>query len=752
MTRFESLKTELIRLNNKFIELLKTTGNLSGVSKDSYKNWEKVCNAANRQITEDMVRVAVVGPIKSGKSTFVNSLFHNDHLKRGAGVITSIVTKIRCGNRLRAVISFKAWDEINRDIEQGLTLLPITRDNPEDFRFDLRKEAHREMLAGALDSLRTEQLIVDDSRNLTTVLLSSYLKGYDRVKEIIGPDMVTREYENDAFSEHRTFSGDEILAVYISDIQLEIDSEIWDSSIEIADCQGSDSPNPLHLAMVQDYLSVTNLIVYVISSRTGLRRADIKFLSMIREMGIIDNMLFVVNCDFSEHESTSEFQTLMAKIKEEISLIVPDPEVFTLSALYNLFIARKNSGETGIELSKKDRLRLEQWEDEKEFTELSATENKRFAEVLTCRLTEQRYSLLLMNHLERLAVMISGIRQRIAINRELLTRDSSSAEELISRIRGNQDKTGKVSTMIRSTLDGSVKKVNNEIKREVDRFFDERTGTAVTEIKKFIRNYEHSLDINHDSAVSSGFTASLYLVYQDFKNAVDAFITESVTPKIMGFIRNSEQALAQSLWEMTRPYGNMVENALSEYGSALSEFGITPEMPTETSGQEMPDIESVKSAAGIVSPKATAAISYSARVRAESVVRFGLYNIVSFIRKTLKRQPADKTENEKLALRDGLNRLKKETVGGLTSHFLSYKENLKYQYFLKLNERIADTIFDLHTSRFKAYINDLETVSTLVKEKKEDKEKIATELNAFESEINAIGEMLSSLKQEIAEM
>ena len=181
MSSFESLKNKLIQLNTDFIEMVNNTETHSVLETDTAKHYETLCTTSTKLISEDIVRVAVVGPIKSGKSTFVNSLFQNDYLKRGAGVITSLVTKIRCGDQLKATVSFKAWDEINDDIEHGLSLLPIEQDESESLRFDLRKESHRILLQEALNSLKTDQLIVDDSRNLNTVLLSSYLKGYDRI-------------------------------------------------------------------------------------------------------------------------------------------------------------------------------------------------------------------------------------------------------------------------------------------------------------------------------------------------------------------------------------------------------------------------------------------------------------------------------------------------------------------------------------------------------------------------------------------
>jgi GTPase SAR1 family protein len=125
--------------------------------------------------------VAVVGPIKSGKSTFLNSILKGDYLKRGAGVVTSIVTRVRSGDRLSAHLYFKSWDEVNAEMEQALVLFP------NNSKFDIRNEAERHQIQQALKSLSSEQLISQDTRNLNNVLLTSYIKGYDRVYDTIQP-------------------------------------------------------------------------------------------------------------------------------------------------------------------------------------------------------------------------------------------------------------------------------------------------------------------------------------------------------------------------------------------------------------------------------------------------------------------------------------------------------------------------------------------------------------------------------------
>ena len=74
------------------------------------------------QLSEEIIRVAVVGPIKSGKSTFTNSVLKGDYLKRGAGVVTSIVTRVRRGKILVAKLFFKSWDEVNAEVDQARKL------------------------------------------------------------------------------------------------------------------------------------------------------------------------------------------------------------------------------------------------------------------------------------------------------------------------------------------------------------------------------------------------------------------------------------------------------------------------------------------------------------------------------------------------------------------------------------------------------------------------------------------------------
>ncbi|MBW2572846.1 MAG: dynamin family protein [Deltaproteobacteria bacterium] len=446
MTTYNSLKKDILQINKDISGLFLDARSITGTSDHTFADWQKTCDAINSQMSGEIIRVAVVGPIKSGKSTFINSLFKGEYLKRGAGVVTSIVTRIRNGKKLKAKLLFKSWNEINSDMEQALVLFPSLEWRNENYRFDIRQKKERMDLQKALISLNSEHLISNGARNVNNILLTSYLKGYEKIKDMISLETPTSQYENELFSEHWTFVGDGSMAVYLKDVQLEIDSGNIDSNIEIADCQGSDSPNPLHLAMIQDYLLLTHLIVYVVSSRTGLREADIKFLSIIKKMGIIDNIIFVINCDFSEHESINDLKSLIENVKEELAIIKPSPEIYSLSALFNLFKAQRAN------LSQKDRLRLEQWEKEPELTAFSDSEAARFESSFYNRLTKGSYSLLLKNHLERLRIVSFGMERLIYFNQNMLTRDAHSANEIVEKIKKHQEGMRQIELVIKNRV------------------------------------------------------------------------------------------------------------------------------------------------------------------------------------------------------------------------------------------------------------------------------------------------------------
>ncbi len=735
MNVYEDLKAELLKINQTVLNLLGRINTMPGTSQHSFSGWENICKSIENQLSDELIRVAVIGTIKSGKSTLINALFSGDYLKRGAGVVTSMVTKVRRGEQLKASLYFKPWDEVNSDIERALVLFPSMEWRSRKEPFDIRQDSDREDLKQALGSLETKQLLSNDTRNLHSLYLLSYLKGYDRVKVFLSSDELKQEFTDREFSSHRDFSGNEALAFYLKDISLEIDSGEIEKNIEIADCQGSDSPNPLHMAMIQDYLLLANLLIYVISSRTGIRQADLNFLSMIKKMGIIDHMIFVVNCDFSEHESLKELQALVAKIVEDLAIIKKDPEVYSYSALYSLFGTYQKA------LSPKDQGRLKQWENEKEIIAFSNSMEENFKKNLQEVVTRQRYSLLLRNHFERIKMIVSGLNHWICVNQDVLAKGSDEAARLIKKIKSQQKKTDQVKALVRSTLTGALHQIKREIKVEVDHFFDNKSGEVVPVLIDFIKSYNISFYQYEDRLTKDGFSNTLYLVFQEFKHGLDTFMAENINPKIFHFVKTEEEKIIDYFDSISGPYEVMVNDALSEYNAAMERLGLGVAAEYQKTTARL-DMETLKRVQSLELPPAAATMNYSAAIKTEAIMRLGFYNFIKGLKRLIRQPAKNETENALSALKDAVLRMKKETEGSLVFHFKNYKENLKFQYIFKLLDDASNHIYDVMMERFHDYTQDLSQLTSSTAKKQVDKEALARALQDMAVDVDEISERM----------
>ncbi len=729
---YQSLRKELLSINVALSNLLSTLGRqeISGVD-DRFAEWRNSCEDIHRQMTDEVVRVAVAGAVKSGKSTLVNALFRGDYLKRGAGILTSIVTRIRSGKKLRAVVYFKSWEEVNADIEQAVVMLP-TLDRPPEKSFDLRLDHHRYLLKSAISKLGEDLQIMNGVRNMNVVLLSLYLAGYERVAPILSSGRLTREFKGKQFAEHQVFVGDDALAVYLKDVELEIKDSPIDRSIEIADCQGSDSPNPLHLAMIQDYLLKTHFIVYVISSRIGLRQADIRFLSIIKKMGIIDNILFVVNIDFSEHESAEELQALVGRVREELSILRPEPDIYTFSALFNLFRCKS------VTIGKKENLRLQQWMEEKDLVDLSGHETSRFELSLNEKLTLQRFELLLKNHLERMAVMTSGIEHWISMNREVLVKDAGEAAALIKKIENQQQKIKEVSSLISSTLSGARDKLLKTLKADIDKFFSTHADGLMGQTLSFVKGFNIQIEKFRPKLEVSGFSGTLYLVFQEFKRSLDAFIAENIDPEIARFVKETEERLRKYLVSVAKPYYAMASEEIEELKKSL---GIEEEAFQSSAGKAQLhlDLDAIKQAKGIALPSSATALRYSARIRTEAMMKLGLYSMTKLFKKVLRKSAlGDRTDEQIKALAGSIDVMKEETVEAIRFHFDNYRENLKFQYIGKLIDESSAHLQRMLMEKYQSYFTDLKALEKTMEQKGSKHEDMLGFIESVASEINRV--------------
>lgn len=741
MDTYNTLKDEILRINQEVATLFSTAKSIPGMADYTFGEWEKTCEYLPGQLAENTIRVAIVGTIKSGKSTFLNSIFKGEYVKRGAGVITSIVTRVRNAERLRAKLFFKSWGEINAEMAQALVLFPSINWSAEDGRFDIRQKKEREKLQQALGELSAEHLITRSTRNINNVLLTSYLKGYESVKEFVTAETGIQVYEDDRFSDHKAFVGNETLAVYLKDVLLEINSDNVQSNIEIADCQGSDSSNPLHLAMIQDYLLLTHLIVYVISSRTGLRQADIRFLSMIKKMGIMDNIVFVVNCDFSEHDSIEDLQNLVGRIREEIAMIKPDPDIYCFSALYNLFASLEDS------LPDKDRQRYDYWQNDKDLIASSNRESARFDAVFYERLARKRYALLLRNHIERLGVILAGIDDWIGLNRDVLNNDADSAALILKKIESHQKRLNQIKLSIKKTLSGAVPDIRKEIQRDVHQFLDAQAGPVAKDLRGFIRSYTPATEKFQSNPEGADFSQNLYVLFQDFKQALDAHISEVINPEVLRFVKEREKQIEAHFEALIVPFESIIEEAYEEFNGLLGRKN-DPTVKRQ-SPQAGPRMESMTKTSGVIPPPLVTALHYSAKVRTEAIMRLGFYRALKNV-KTLFRKSSDPKGKQALkALENAANRIKSETEKSVVFNLKDYRENLKFRFLFKLIDAISEGFAQAVLERFQAYFSDLSATIEGIGTNQKNKTGAMEILDDMDQVCRKLNSRIAEVRQEI---
>jgi len=742
MSTFESAKSDLLQIKRELSSIFDTAKSMPGINTFPFDIWRKAERAVEEQINENILSVAVVGAIKSGKSTFINALLEGDYLKRGAGVVTSIVTKIRKGSILQANLIFKTWEDVNSDIEQAMVLFPSLDYTSGNGHFDIRREKDRNELREALNSLCANQLIFQDTRDMNSVLLSAYLKGYERVAGALSWETNARQFKGPDFPRHKDFVGNDSLAVYLRDLELQIPArQNLNDNMEIADCQGSDSPNPLHLAMIQDYLLKTHLIIYLLSSRTGVRQADIKFLSMIKKMGLMENIIFVINCDFNEHESLDDLKALVEKTREDISIIKPDPEIFTFSALFDLL------KRLGNDISEKDRLKREQWEMEPELRKFSDCERERFQTDFYKKLTRDRFNLLLKNHLARFAVMTGSLQDWVKINSDILSKNADDAVEVVKKITYEQEQMDQIKSMVRNTLDGTAQKIKRELATDINRFLDVHYGDIIRDIREFVRNYHVDLQEKKDDLEEMGLSATLYIVFQEFKNALDLFMAEKINLRLIHFAYEEEKKINDLLNNVAGPYNAMVKDTISRHKETLKNVGV--QLTEHGFDYEFSfSVDTIKKTTGLRVPPLASSLQYTAKVRTEAILRLGYYNFAGFIKKLFKKSIQNQEEGEILALRDSIKRIKRETERSLVFHLGDYRENLKFQYIYKLVDVASNTLYDMLFDRFQIFTTDISEMMEMIGNEHQVKKKAIDGLANMDRSLQKITYQIEQLKTE----
>ena len=452
-------------IENLVSDTLSVIDSLAAVSNNSDKSLvesRQLCSKIPSYISEDILRVAVVGVIKSGKSTFINAMSGRELVQRGAGVVTSITTRIRKGKKNRAIIHLKSWDDINSEIESCLEMFPGKDESPP---FDIRRTQDRQQLRRIFDTLVSAFPITSQGLRPEALLIRNALDGYKHCLDVIGSDEQIIRFDAKSFDSHKSFTADPAKAFYVKDVCLEVYGKTIHPNVEIADCQGADSTDPAVLENIFSYLEAANLIIYCISSRTGLRQSDMLFLKRIKRLGLMENILFIFNCDLSEHENLNNLKITLEKTIQELKLLVPDVRIFSFSALYTLFDA------LGKRLSSKNKKRLGLWQEDKEMIAFCSKEYTRFLAGFNLLFDASRFNLFYANHIERLKIVTHILDEKIKILFDVFSAGLLDQEKARNRLADREGNARRLRVIVDNSVMGAVSALRREIESNLKSAF-----------------------------------------------------------------------------------------------------------------------------------------------------------------------------------------------------------------------------------------------------------------------------------------
>ena len=666
-------------------------------------------------ISEGRLKIAVVGVIKSGKSTFVNSLVGKELVKRGAGIITSMTTRIRKGRKNQATFYFKSWDQINSQLQTALLLFPGNGSDRKIMNeFDIRRKNDRDYLQKVYQKLVHEFYDTTAEIRPETLMIKYALSGFEPCRDLVQADETIIRFDSKEFGRHKDYTADPNIAFYIKDVCLDVFGNTLDPNIEIADCQGADSTDPAQLAQVLTYLESSNLIVYCVSSRTGLRQSDITFLKQIKNLGLLENIVFINNCDLTEHETLDDLIKIETSIQETLGYLEIHPKIFSFSSLYNLFLNLESK------LNKKDLNRLRFWQEEKKIVEYCDVKTLEFNTFFKHVIDKNRSGLLISNHLKRIDLIMGQLVQRADILLDLLSSDKLKEETAKKRLNDLHHTASRLEAIVENSLDGAVSGLKEEMESNLKKAFVLDENDILKNARDYIR--ASCLDIEKYKSVTneSGFKHILYLLFQDFKRGLDLYVIEAVKPEIKRLVQVQEAKITayfQSLFDsyqidlLTDPY--LQSETGSKWKMQTNEF------------QSSVDIDNIKKILGLQLPSRIFEASYSTRVKTSVFTDFGLHTMSTLVSSLFSRK-ADFSFSP--GLKTAARKIKTENQKIITDQFEQFHINLKVGYFLPLIDAATRDFKEKIKERFNRYQFFKEEMAHLfslkIAEKKEQKKKI----------------------------
>ncbi len=722
----------LEKIVENLLDVLQECSSISQLDNPLFDEYRKTCHRILKDIDTKCLKIAVAGAIKSGKSTFINSLLGKDLVQRGAGVVTSITTRIRKGKKNRANLYFKSWDSVNLQLSKALESFPEKRpdlesDAGEFTQFDIRRKKDRAYLQTIFKTLTSDFPVTKKGIQPETLLIKHALHGFDRCKNLVKPDENSLLFESKSFNRYKEFISDPDNAFYIKDVCLEVYGKTIDPGVEIADCQGADSTDPGQLAHILNYIEASNLVIYCISSRTGLRHADIVFLNHIKQLGLLHNIIFINNCDFTEHENFEDLIKVEKSIIENLEFLEIKPQIFSLSSLYNLFKVRRTK------LNKKDSIRFKLWQEEKKSIVHCDLQTREFQLFFQDVIDKKRYNFLISNHFNRLDNLIASLLDHTDLFLNLLSSDKEKEAKAVENLTALEKNTERLEPIVTNYIDRCLKDLKEQVHKSVQAAFLGGRKTVLNDLLNFVNNRVVFDVEQYKTTTRESFNQILYLMFQDFKRQLDLYVIENVKPEFKKFINLQEK-------EITSYFQSLFNSFQIDLTKDTPFFQMENTPGVTIQYDAWMTMETIRKILNLKLPLTIFDARYTSKIKANVFTDFSIHTLSGILFSLFRK-------NRMFSFSPGLNKaaekIKKENMKLIKIQYKQIYINLENEYFIPLIEALSRDFKEKTDEYFTSYHSYRKEVQHVFSLKQSEKETQRLKIHAVQREISEIADSIA---------
>ncbi|MBW1974499.1 MAG: dynamin family protein [Deltaproteobacteria bacterium] len=699
--------------------------------------WQGQLEAVRDVCEQSALRIAVVGPVKSGKSTLINALIGRDLLKRGAGIITSFVTRVINNEFPHARIEIKSFDEITSELKRAISMLPFPVERKSSW--DLRSPSDRETIREIVGSAIRDKSGGSSPLNPNALLLLSLVEGFENVESYLREGQFILKFGPEELDGHHKFVSNESLAVYVKNTEIHCPIGWIEEPIELADCQGSDSPNPLHLARLQEYLLRSHFVVYVVSSRMGLREADFKLLDLLRALQVFPHTLFVLNVDVDVHTDLGDLRELERRVVDELKWMVESPVVYSFSALAEL------TRVLGMEADEKEARKLRLWDEvHSDIVRFSKEQFSDFKEHLRSKILQEKAYLLLSSGLGRLRMTASSVHDFAVTQKKLLHSNLEELKRMDLDMKRRRDALMTTLSSLENTVSGLRDTLREELDRAMHVFFNVSSGPVVREILGMIDSYRIAPSYEEKFSDPRRVAAALHAFYAEFRQAIVKFLTETVNLRILDFAKQQEGVLRDRFDQSARAFATLFMVALNDYRKTLEQVELSLQ------SFEAGDIAPWSPPSDVVPPSFSTFAEDQVLSRGVLLIKYGIGRIGRIFRRFIDKLSGRRRSWEIFVSRDNLDEavelVKRELREELLYAVRDYRQNFKFQYLYRLiDDGIAHIIREFRV-RAELIATDLEKLLDVAQSEGGIKQELLEDLEKAVQVCSAMADELEDLR------